>query len=353
MATEAVVAETTPANGTGQQVDTKESSTVSGINLGQLLDERGLASIIEKQILNEEGSQEADSPAPDEGKTEPEKTDSEEPASAETNEADESSTDTTDLSKPETEEEDSLPEGVKKRFAKLTAKRREAEEALADTRREMESLREEVESLRTRSQPTPAAVPGQNPFQHLTKQSDVEGEIRQARQVRRWCEENPDGAVVKGPDGKEREYTAEEIRSIKLNAIDALEEHLPKQLSYIAELHKYDNAAEQVFPWWRERASPIRQQAEQLLAQAPELKRFPNYKMFLGDYLLGVAYREQQSKAKAQKAPIKRAPAQPTKPSPQPPAADPKKDLAGKAVESFLKTRSERDLQQVILNKFL
>ena len=55
MATEAVVAETTPANGTGQQVDTKESSTVSGINLGQLLDERGLASIIEKQILNEEG----------------------------------------------------------------------------------------------------------------------------------------------------------------------------------------------------------------------------------------------------------------------------------------------------------
>lgn len=345
-----------PDNGTGSEPQT--SSPVSGINLGELLDDKGLAEAVSKMVLNEEAPQEADSPAPGEGKTEPNEPASEPAASADGSEADEASTDTTDLSQPENTEEEAdaddgtISDGVKKRFAKLTAKRREAEEQLRQQQAEVNRLREELEGLKTERRPPPVSTES-NPFSGLTRQEDVDKEIAQARKVRRWCEENPDGAVVTDPSGKETEYTAEQIRKIRLNAVDALEEHLPRQLAYIRESAKWNQTAEQMFPWWKNRSSQQYQTAEQLLAQAPELKRFPNYKLFIGDYILGVAYREAQAKLATNRKPVPKATVQPTKPSAQPPPTDKAKVVAQQAKENFRKTGTEQDLQQVVLTNFL
>lgn len=343
-----------PANGTGSEP--QPETPVSGINLGQLLDEQGLTNLINEKFLNEGETQAADSPAPKEGETEPNQPASEPAASAE--DAVEEAADTTDLSQSENTEEaeDDAPDisdGVKKRFAKLTAKRREAEDALRQTQSQLEQLREEMESLKSKREPIPPTT-AENPFSGLTQQEDVDREIAQARKVRRWCEENPDGAVVTDASGKEVEYTAEQIRKIKLNAVDALEEHLPKQLHYIRESSKWHQTAEQIYPWWKDRSNQNRILAEQYLAQAPELKRFPNYKLFLGDYILGVAYREAQAKAAGKKnAPVKKAPVQPSKPAQPTTSKDDKSDKARSSIESFRKTGSEKDLMNAVLNNYV
>lgn len=342
-------------NGTAQSP--KQSSPVSEVNLGSdVLTDRKLEEILKNSILNEGDEQGSNSPASAEDK--PETVAAESDADAPGDEVQTAEADTTtDLSQSESEQSDdeeehddpSLSEGVKKRFAKLTAKRREAEERLEDTRSELQQLREELDKLKETQ--TPAVAPDrENPFSHLERQEDVDREIAQARAVRRWCEANPDGAVME-QNGKEVEYTAEQVRQIKLNAMDAIEQHLPQRHAYIREAAKFNSAAEQMFPWWKERSSPHRQLAEQILAQAPELKRFPNYKLFLGDYLLGVAYRE----AKAKKAPAqpKRAPTQPAKPAATPPPKDRKVVDAESAKDKFAKTRNDRDLTQVVLTNFL
>lgn len=337
-----------PDNGTGQS--TPPPSPVSDNSIGSVLDDHGLAAFLQSNILNDAEEQEKNAPAPT-GETAP--VEPEAPASADS--AASSATDTTDLSQTESAKDEdeeqpdpTLSEGIKRRFAKLTAKRREAEDKLQSAVAEIEKLRSDVEQMKGAA---PAPVPdAANPFTHLERQEDIDREIAQARSVRRWCEANPDGAVVKNGKNEEVEYTAEQIRHIKLNAIDAIEQHLPERLNYIRESTKYHAAAEQIFPWWKDRSSKQRQEAEQLLAQAPELKRFPNYRLFLGDYLLGVAYRQQQAAKK--QAPPKKAPAQPGKPLATP-VADETKSAALQAKNSFAKTKSDRDLTQVVLNNFL
>jgi hypothetical protein len=73
-------------------------------------------------------------------------------------------------------------------------------------------LKQEVERL-SQEATKPAQTPtADNPYAHLGSIEEVNREVEQARQIRRWCELNPDGAVVKGKDGNETEYSAEEIR---------------------------------------------------------------------------------------------------------------------------------------------
>lgn len=351
MAKQLIDGQADSANGTEQLPHA--TPPVSGLNLGELLDEAALASLVQKSILDEEGSQAAAPPAPRKGETEQPEPSQQPPADAE-QAAQDTDTDEPDLSQPDDEEDDAagLPEGVKKRLAKLTAKRRAAEEEASRTKAEVERLRQEMDTLRSGTQAPAPAPADDNPFRNLARQEDVDREIAQARKVRRWCEENPDGTVITDAKGNETEYSAEQIRKIRLNAVDALEEHLPRQLAYIRESAKYDQVAENIFPWWKERSSPQRQMAEQVLAQAPDLKRFPNYKLFIGDYILGMHYREAQAKLAGKKT-VAKAPAQPGKPlaAPMPTStASAAQAKAAQAKAAFIKSGKEEDLVQAVTN---
>jgi hypothetical protein len=250
---------------------------------------------------------------------------------------------TEETKSPEEESERGLPKGVKKRIDKLSAKRREAEA-------EVERLRGEVERL-SQEATKPAQVPTKkDPYANLSTMEEVTREAEQAKQIRRWCEMNPDGAVVRKPDGEEVEYTAEEVRKIKVKAMDALEEHLPARAQYLQNYNQIEQVAAKEYPWWKDRSSSERQIAESFLKHFPEIQRFPDYKMVLGDYIRGVKARE--SSQKNGKVINQRAPNQPR--TSATPARMPQQEANSQiAKKRFMSSGSRDDLSSIIANRFL
>ena len=236
-----------------------------------------------------------------------------------------------------------LPKGVKKRIDKLSAKRREAEA-------EIEKLRGEVERLSQEATKPAQAPTKKDPYAHLSTIDEVGREADQAKKIRRWCEMNPDGAVVTKPDGEEVEYTADEVRKIKVKAMDALEEHLPVRARYLQEYQQIEQVAAKEYPLWKDRSSSERQIAESFLKHFPEIQRFPDYKMVLGDYIRGVKSRE--SSQKNGKTFNQKAPNQP-RPSASPARVPQQEANTQGAKKRFMSSGNRDDLSSIIANRFL
>jgi hypothetical protein len=241
----------------------------------------------------------------------------------------------------ETQEQDADEEpvnkGVQKRIDKLTAKRREAEAKIA----ELEAKVKQLEAKETEVS-TPKSYKDQaNPYSNLNSRAEIEAEIAQARQVRRWCEENADGVVIADENGNEKIYSAEDVRRIKLNSMDALDEHLPKRAQYIAAKEQIDKVAENEYKWYKDRSSKELQIAQNFIKAFPEITRFPDYKIVVGDYIRGMKAREGNRQQNIQKAPV-----QPTGNASYPIS---RKDSNAKdATSRFLKSRSSSDLTEVL-----
>lgn len=250
----------------------------------------------------------------------------------------------TEETKSEDEEfERGLPKGVKKRIDKLSAKRREAEAEVDRLKSEVERLSQEA--VKPAQSPTKA-----NPYSNLSTIEEVSREIDQAKQIRRWCELNPDGAVVTNKDGTEAEYSAEDVRNIKIKALDAMEEHLPARAKYLQDFNQIEQIATKEYPWWKDKSARERQMAETFLKHFPEVQKFPDYKMVIGDYIRGIKAREStqaRNKTVSQKAPLQ------PKPSASPQRLSPKEANDRTAQQRFQVTGNRDDLSSIIANRFL
>jgi len=360
--------EAAPANGTEAE---KPLTTSVGEKLGAL-DEAKLSALLRKSFLNEPGEEPA-KPAPAQAEEKPvEETSEEAPAKAEADE------DTNDLSQELTQQtsdeetseaeapeakaeepaaEEGLPKGAQKRIDKLTAARKAAEAKAAQLEAEINALKQKLDA-KPAVDDAPVRPTPDNPYLHLQTQADVDSAISEARKVRRWAEEHPDGTTVRDANGKETEYSAEDIRRIKLNAIDALEEHLPRQLQYVQARAQIDPQAESTYSWWKDKTSREYQAAQNMLKAFPELRKFPDYKMVVGDYLRGAQAREseyarQKSGQAAAKPAVKKAPAQPSRPAIAPPTVTPQERNAKDAVNRFRKAPNSDSLKDVVLSQFL
>lgn len=252
----------------------------------------------------------------------------------------------------ETEEEaepssKGLPKGVQKRIDKLTAQKKDAEKQIHELTEKLKEL--ESAEPKTEKEVVPVGK-DLNPYFSLQTEREIQDEIKNARQVRRWAEENADGAVVKGKDGQEVEYSAEEVRRIRLNAIDALEEHLPAQIQYVATRRQFDAEAEKEYPFWKQRQSPEYQFASELLRAFPEIQKFPDFKLSIGDLIEGKKARESKAKKTAQ--PVKKAPATP-KASSAPASVTSQAAKSKSADISFRKAPNESNLKALIAERFL
>ena len=313
------------------------------------MSDSNLADFISKKFLGGEEQAASDAPQTEETPVEVEATtDDENTVLSQENEETtpdvEESPDSEETEETKSDDEDierGLPKGVKKRIDKLSAKRREAEA-------EVERLKSEVERLSQEAN-KPAQTPtADNPYAHLGSLDEINREADQAKQIRRWCEMNPDGAVVKGKDGTETEYTAEEIRNIKIRAMDALEDHLPKRAQYLQNYNQIEQVATKEYPWWKDKAARERQMAETFIKAFPEIQKFPDYKMVIGDYIRGVKSREQAS----QKSAPARAPSAPRMTSA--PAQVSKKDANSQiAKQRYASKNSNEDLASIIASRFL
>jgi hypothetical protein len=305
-----------------------------------------LADIVSDSFLGGKESS-ADSSADENDESEAQATSEEDVHSQETEttteqEPNADSEETEETKSEEEEIERGLPKGVKKRIDKLSAKRREAEA-------EVERLKEEVERLSQEAN-KPARIPTpDNPYANLSTLEEVNREAEQAKQIRRWCEMNPDGAVVTNKDGSETDYSAEEVRNIKIKALDALEDHLPARAKYLQNYMQMEQVAVKEYPWWKDKSAKERQIAESFIKHFPEIQKFPDYKVVVGDYIRGVQARE--SKAKSSGTPVK-APSQP-RPSASP-ARVPQQDANSQmAKKRFTVSQSRDDLSSIIANRFL
>jgi hypothetical protein len=239
----------------------------------------------------------------------------------------------------EEDEVESLPKGVKKRISKLNAKRKEAEEALRKAQDELEELRKSF------SDPKPSASKDNNPFGHITREEDLSSAANKARQVRDWVEENPYGGTITKSDGTEIEVDEREARRMKVQAMRDLEVNIPLQLSNIQARRKFDPLAEETYPWWKKKESTEYKTAQALIQNFPELAKFPDYKLVVGDFIFGMTARQARQ---AKSAPQNKAPFQPSRPSASP-MSQPKNIQKAQEVEKrFNKTRSRDDLASLI-----
>ena len=138
--------------------------------------------------------------------------------------------------------------------------------------------------------------------------AEIEAEIAQARSVRNWAEENADGYTHTNEKGEEEYFDPAKMRQIKVNAMKAIEEGLPKRFQYIQARDQVEQIVAKEYPWWNDKTAKERQIAEQFVNTFPAIKKFPDYKMVLGDYIRGVKAREAASKGAKQ---FSKAPSQP------------------------------------------
>jgi hypothetical protein len=237
-----------------------------------------------------------------------------------------------------------LPKGVQKRIDKLTAKRKQAEEEAENLRKEVETLKQAVtESQQASARNENSVTDASNPFSTLKSKAEVDKEVEQARWLRYKCMENPNGFIL-----GESEYGPEDVSRMLVNSTKAIEEHLPKQLARIEVEEKIKPIAESTYPWWKAPQSQEYQMAQQILRTAPELKKFPDWQMWVGDAIAGMKAREAASKpTQAQK----KAPVQPVRPTAAPVKLGKTEATAKQAVSRFAKSTSADDLAKVLLSK--
>ena len=322
---------------------------------GNSLDTEGLTNLLRQTLFAD--PEEQPTQAETETDTEEEETESGDEIAEDETESEESEPDSNanddnadEAEESKADDEDKqdkkLSKGVQKRIDKLVAQKKEAEAKL-------QALAEKLAETESQAANSPQEIvvsdKGLNPYFKLQSDTDVHAEIRNARQVRRWAEENPDGAVVTGKNGEEIEYSADDIRKIKLNAVDALEEHLPAQMQYIQTRKQFDAEAEKTYPFWKQRSSSEYQYANALIREFPEIQKFPDFKLSIGDMIEGKRIRE--SKMKPTSA-IKKAPSNP-KQTASAPVQTSKSMKARSTEEAFRKNPNQDSLKALLAERFL
>lgn len=242
------------------------------------------------------------------------------------------------------EEEDTLSKGVQKRIDKLTAKRKQAEEEANNLRSEVEALKRQISEAKASGEANQTSVQdASNPFATLNTKADVEKEIEQARWLKYKCMENPSGFAM-----GDTEYGPEDVSRMLVNATKAIEVHLPKQMAKIQAYDSVKPIAETEYPWWKTPQSKEYQLAQQVINNFPQFKNYPDYMLFVGDYIRGYLARESNS---ANRQIVKKAQVQPVRPTAAPAKTSAKTASAKGAESRFVRSTNAEDLAKVLLSK--
>ena len=246
------------------------------------------------------------------------------------------------------EEEKAVPSeqevsGFQKRIDKLTALRKQAEENVEKLTEELETYKSKVSELESAQQRPP--VTADNPFADLDTEEKIKNEYEQARELRYRCEENPEGF-----SHGDTFFNAEQVKAMRVNALKAMEVQLPKQLEFVKARKHWQPLAYETYPWMKNKESQEFKLAQQVLKNFPKFKEFPDYEMFVGDYVRGYMSRNAASIAKGK--PVTAVPKMQIRPTSSPTQSS-KTDISTRSVESrYLKTQNRDDLKQIV-SKFL
>lgn len=235
------------------------------------------------------------------------------------------------------------PRGVQKRIDKLTKRVKERDEQIADLKAKLDEAPEPGNDL------APAPPPmADNPFTGATTLKDIEREEHNAEQVLDWCDDNPDGALINTKEG-EVEYSSDDVRDARKRANKALRKWLPERKAWVAEHNQSREYAEKHYEWWKDKSSNEFQAAQSILREFPEIQRFPDYQVIVGDTLQGMMMRINSDKESPRKsAKPKKAPKQPTAPTAEPAPVDESAARSSSARQAFEKSGDVEDLARVL-----
>jgi hypothetical protein len=233
--------------------------------------------------------------------------------------------------------------GVQKRIDKLTSLRKSAEERAEALEAELETFKSKVEELENKG--TSVAPTPDNPFSDLSTVDALKKEYEQARDLRYQCEANPDGFSI-----GETYFDANTVRTMKLNCMKAMELHIPKQLDFIKSRNQWKPIAMETYPWLKNKDSQEYKLYTQVLKNFPDFRKFPDYELFVGDYIRGYLQRNASSIKKT--APGKSVPSMSVKPTVSSTQTS-RSDVTARSVQSrYAKTGSREDLKSIV-SKFL
>jgi hypothetical protein len=243
----------------------------------------------------------------------------------------------------ESEQREVESSGVQKRIDKLTAMRKLAEEQAESLKQEVEQYKSKIDEFeRVNSMPTKDA---ENPFADLSNVEQIKAEYEQARSLRYQCEASPDGFSI-----GETYFGPEEVKAMKVNTMKAMEIGLPKQLEFVKAREHFEPIANEAYPWYKNKDSQEYKFAQHVMSTFKDLKKFPDYKLFVGDYVRGYIARNAQSIKKT--ATSSRAPQMQVKPTSAPTPTN-RSDATTRGLESrYLKSGSREDLKAAV-SKFL
>lgn len=234
-------------------------------------------------------------------------------------------------------------EGFQKRIDKLTYMRKQAEEQVAKLTEEVNSYKSKLEQVEAvQSMPTPTA---DNPFADLTDEAKIKSEYETARELRFKCEESPEGFSI-----GEKYFSSEEVREMRVNAMKAMELHLPKQLQFVRARSEFDKMASEQYPWYAKPESSEYKLAQEVMKNFKQFKSYPDYKLFVGDYVQGFMARTAKSIKKTQ--PAKAIPSMGIKPTSSPVVSS-KVDATARNIEArYAKSQNRDDLKKAV-SRFL
>ena len=180
--------------------------------------------------------------------------------------------------------------------AKVKRKAREAATSLQGEveakSQELESLTAEVERLRT-TPPAPVAPTPTNPLAGVDNVTDLDKQIDQARNLRRWAVRHPQGGVVVDDKGNEIDISEERSAEILAEAEDLIEKHAPTRREFLAKRTANEQHATQIYPWLKDKKAPATVAVNDVIRRYPILREtFPDYQLIIADSLVGMQLRQ-------------------------------------------------------------
>lgn len=157
---------------------------------------------------------------------------------------------------------------------------------LAKWGRQKERLQDEIDDLKDRlagkqeTQPQ-AQEPGGDTWGGIQTLPDLQRTVEMQRQIRDWCMENPDGAVLNEGKPQERVVPPEEVRKTLIGATRILED-APRKAGEIQQRQQMRELAQSEWPELFDSKSEVYQTSQAFLQQYPAIAQNPNRDLILG-----------------------------------------------------------------------
>jgi hypothetical protein len=197
--------------------------------------------------------------------------------------------------KQEPDEEPKFSENVQKRIDKLTAARRTAEEKATALETELNDLKAKFQA------PPPVQPTPQNPLVNVNTTDELLRRRDLSRTAKSWAIQHLDGGEIELDNGEKKFLTGDEVKLLLSRAEDMLDTHLPQRANFLAQKQEWDNRAKSAYPNLSKPGHKDNQEYQAWLKAAPEIQRFPDIALIIGDAMLGRQLRLQREAA-AQKS---------------------------------------------------